>query len=555
METGWELTSISCVGDEGQGNASGADPDANANPRTALFDVQAGEDITCTFNNREDSSVKFVKQTNPDGSSTVFDFTSATNFNDLTLSDGQDSGATKVTPGTYRVQEAVEQGWELTGISCTGDEGQGNASGADPDTNTHPRTARFDVQAGEDIVCTFNNRENSSIKFVKQTDPDGSSKVFTFTSAQTFNDNTLSDGQDSGATTVLPGTYRVQEGEETGWDLTSIQCSGDVGQSNLSGADPDTNANPRTALFDVQAGENITCTFNNREDSSIKFVKQTNPDGSSTVFDFTSATSFNDLTLSDGQDSGATTVLPGTYRVQEQSETGWELTDISCTGDEGQGNASGTDPDTATHPRTALFNVQAGEDITCTFSNREDSSVKFVKQTNPDGSSTVFDFTSATNFNDTTLSDGQDSGATKVTPGTYRVQEGVETGWDLTSISCVGDEGQGNASGADPDQNNPRTALFDVQAGEDITCTFNNREKSSIKFVKQTNPDGSPAVFSFTTAETFNDTTLSDGQDSGATTVTPGTYRVQEDLKQGWELTGISCVGDEGQGSAVRHRS
>ena len=447
----------------------------------------------------------------------------------MTLSDGQDSGATTVTPGIYRVQEGEETGWDLTSISCTGDEGAGNASEADPDTATHPRTARFDVQAGEDIVCTFNNREKSSIKFVKQTDPDGSSTVFDFNSAQTFNDMTLSDGQDSGATTVTPGVYRVQEDEETGWDLTSISCTGDEGVGNASAADTDTATHPRTASFDVQAGEDITCTFNNREKSSIKFVKQTNPDGSSKVFTFTSAETFNDNTLSDGQDSGATTVTPGAYRVQEQSETGWELTSISCTGDEGQGNASGADPDTATHPRTALFDVQAGEDVVCTFNNREDSSVKFVKQTNPDGSSTVFDFTSATSFNDLTLSDGQDSGATKVTPGTYRVQEGVETGWQLTSISCTGDEGQGNASGADPDTaTHPRTALFDVQAGEDIVCTFNNRENSSIKFVKQTDPDGSSTVFDFTSATSFNDLTLSDGQDSGATTVAPGTYRVQE---------------------------
>ena len=161
--------------------------------------------------------------------------------------------------------------------------------------------------------------------------------------------------------------------------------------------------------------------------------------------------------------------------------------------------------------------------------------VKIVKQTNPDGSTTEFDFTSpaagggngVTGFDTAQLSDGEEAGFFSVQPGSYTVSEDNETGWDLTSISCS-DSTQGGGNGSTVNTST-RTATFNVQAGEDVTCTFNNREQSSIKFVKQTTPDGSAAIFSFTTAETFNDTTLSDGQDSGATSVAPGTYRVQED--------------------------
>ena len=325
---------------------------------------------------------------------------------------------------------------------------------------------------------------------MKQTDPDGSSKVFTFTSAETFNDNTLSDGQDSGATKVLPGSYRVQEGTETGWELTSISCAGDEGQGNASGADPDTNANPRTALFDVQAGEDITCTFNNREDSSIQFAKETDPDGSAQLFSFNSQVAFADTTLADGQNSGAPVkVTPGDYRVQEDSLIGWKLQSIQCSGDEGQGNASGADPD-QNNPRTALFDVQAGEDIVCTFNNKKFDASPIVVKVGDDiayhGDTISFNYT-VTNVGNTYITNVQlsddkcpnvqgpaktegpnDSGAERLDPG---------DSWVYTCTMNVPDHSDGEA--------NPLTNVATVTGVDEFERPVEDTDSHQTKILHQ----------------------------------------------------------------------
>src|SRR6185503_6015301 len=63
---------------------------------------------------------------------------------------------------------------------------------------------------------------------------------------------------------VVPGTYASVEGTKTGWDLTSISC--DDGSSTVGSTG---NVSTRTATFNVEAGETVTCTFTNTKHGSV----------------------------------------------------------------------------------------------------------------------------------------------------------------------------------------------------------------------------------------------------------------------------------------------
>ena len=74
-----------------------------------------------------------------------------------------------VVPGQYSVSEAVPTGWDMTDISCN------DANSTDDSTDVGPggtATATFNVEAGEDVVCTFTNTQRGSITVSKTDDSD-----------------------------------------------------------------------------------------------------------------------------------------------------------------------------------------------------------------------------------------------------------------------------------------------------------------------------------------------------------------------------------------------
>ena len=128
-----------------------------------------------------------------------------------------------VQPGTYSSTETVPSDWNLTDVSCD----DGNSSG---DTGT--ATARFNVEPGESVTCTFTNTKWGSIGIEKQTLPDSDPATFAFNG---YVGGNLGDGQ-TVAMAVRPGQYGTTETVPAGWDLTDITCndansSGDTGTS------------------------------------------------------------------------------------------------------------------------------------------------------------------------------------------------------------------------------------------------------------------------------------------------------------------------------------
>jgi hypothetical protein len=94
---------------------------------------------------------------------------------------------------------------------------------------------------------------------------------------------------------------------------------------------------------------------------TIRIVKSTSPSGG-TGFDFTDDVpgSPGTFTLDDGETQLFNDVPAGTYTITEAVAAGYSLTDVSCSDGDSTGNPFN---------RTATVQLQAGEVVTCTFTN------------------------------------------------------------------------------------------------------------------------------------------------------------------------------------------
>ncbi len=469
VPAGWELTSATCD--------DGSDP--------GTISLQAGETVTCTFNNQADANIIVEKQTDPDGSPQEFTFDPSWSDDNFQLSDGQTNDSGDIGPGTYSVSETVPAGWTQTGATCTSSiDGQAPYT---PDS--------IDLSAGETVTCVFTNRQDAFIVVEKETDPDGSTQAFTF-STDYGGDFNLADGESNTSDPLTSGTYSVSESVPDGWTLTSATCDDESDPSSIN----------------LGAGETVTCTFTNTQDGSITVVKQTDPDQSEGAFTFDPSWSDDNFDLNDGESRNSGFLTPGTYAVSEIVPAGWDLISETCD--------DGSDP--------SSINLGAGETVICTFINQADANIIVEKQTDPDGSPQEFTFDPSWSDDNFQLSDGQTNDSGDLDPGVYSVSEIVPAGWELESVVCS----DGSVPGA-----------INLSAGETVTCVFNNQQDANIIVEKQTNPDGSTESFTFDPSWSDDNFQLSDGQTNDSGDLDPGTYSVTETVPAGWDLTSADCTG------------
>jgi hypothetical protein len=229
------VTDITCSDDDSTGNMDTG---------TAIFRVEAGEKIRCTFTNTRQGTITVKKDTVPAGATQGFVFTGAVTAN---LKDGQ-SVSEKLAPGYHTVREVVPADWHLTAIVC-----DDNDSTGDPGSGV----ATFLVEHGERVTCTFTNTHDDvvnppgTIVVAKETMPDGDPAEFTF---QGDAAGTISDGQHILISGLKAGTYISKELVPQNWQLTAIQCDDEDSSGDLSTS---------TATFRLQAGEAVICTFTN----------------------------------------------------------------------------------------------------------------------------------------------------------------------------------------------------------------------------------------------------------------------------------------------------
>ena len=374
-----------------------------------------------------------------------------------------------------------------------------------------------DLAAGETVICTFENTLQGSITIEKLTRGGAGSFDFNGTLGSFPLDTAGANPDSESFTDLLPGTYMVSEIVPAGWTLSSIECSGAVNSTVTIGSTGGFDPGDQGVTIDLVDGEGITCGFVNDANGSIAVTKATDPTGSAQSFDFTGAII---ASLTDGQTSTPLSVPPGNYAVTEGAVAGWDVSGISCSDDDSTGTGS-----------TANFVVAPGEAVNCTFTNTiQRGSIVIEKQTDPDGSSQLFDF--ATSYSaGFSLSDGQQNDSGPLLPsseaGTYSVSESLPAGWELTSATCS----DGSAVDA-----------IDLAAGEVVICTFENAKLGEITIEKIV--EGNDASFDFQTSYDPGGFTLSNGQSNASGYLTSGTYTITETATDGYALTDITCSGD-----------
>jgi uncharacterized repeat protein (TIGR01451 family) len=545
---GWSLDNVSCTGATNTGSGT-----------TATVTLNPGDNATCTYTNKKDATLKIVKVTDPASSGAAsFPFTSSSsgmsNFTlDTNAADNTNPSEKTFTfsgsdTGSKSVTESPTAGWTLTDVSCTGA----------ANTGTGP-TATVNVNPGDNVVCTFTNKKNATVTITKDAVPSG---------AQSFGFTTTGGGpsgwagfslQDDGdpahntqTFTFDPshlGTKTVSEGSTAGWTLTDLTCSGGT-----------TNLQTRTASFTLAAGDNVACTYTNKQDATLTITKATDPANSgAATFGFTTpSTGMSPFTL---DTNGADATNPssktftfsgsnyGAKSVTEGATPGWSLAGVDC----GSATNSGSG-------RTATVTVNPGDHVTCTYTNQKDATLTIVKVTDPGNSGTsTFPFTAAgagmSGFTlDTNSADATNPSSKTFTFsgnfGPKSVTEGSTPGWTRTDVTCLGAGNTGTGS----------QATVDVEAGDDVTCTFTNKKDATLRIVKATDPANSgSSTFPFTTASAgmsdFTlDTNAADATNPSEKTFTfagtnYGSKSVTEGATTGWTLTGVSCTGAANTGT------
>ncbi|OGC80552.1 hypothetical protein A3K01_03350, partial [candidate division WWE3 bacterium RIFOXYD1_FULL_43_17] len=247
--------------------------------------------------------------------------------------------------------------------------------------------------------------------------------------------------------------------------VTSWSNSDNSVCTNPQGTIPETKAKCKTSLdFNIPVPV----------PGQIIVQKETNPDASSGNFDFTlGGAATETFTLSDGEkwDSGTEVggLSAGTYSITETSIAGWDLTSATCVSTKGD-----------TEVASAL-SLQAGETITCTFTNtRRTGHIIVDKVTVPFGNTQSFNFDAGGGtYIDFSLTDGASPNNQELATGNYSVSEVPVPGWS-TSYSCVSSV-----------QDTEIIADLELDPGETITCTFTNTQLS-INVIKTANPTTVP---------------------------------------------------------------
>jgi hypothetical protein len=216
---------------------------------------------------------------------------------------------TVLQEGSYTITETPQAGWDETGSSteCS-------------------FTVDYPADSGRVFACTKTNTARGHIIVKKLTDPSGSSQAFEFDPSYSGTNFFLTDTQTSDSGTLVPGTYSVAEVNiPTGWDLTGSSCN---------------DGSPVTAIS-LQAGETVTCTFNNRQRGKAKVIKTVNGAALSGTQSFTfqlrsgasasSAGTILETGVANAANGGVINftllLTPGaTYQLCEQMQPGWMTT-------------------------------------------------------------------------------------------------------------------------------------------------------------------------------------------------------------------------------------
>ncbi len=491
-KSGWNLTSIVCDDNNSTGNTS---------TRTATFNVEANETVTCTFTNTKIPTLTVNKTLIPSSDSGLFNLQidGATAGTGANVGDLGTTGAVEVTIGSHTVGETAGT---LTSLSDYTSVISGDCG----------RDGSVALAAGENKTCTITNTRKPKLTVIKVTDPANDTGKFNLFVNSTQYATDVSNGGTTGAQYANIGANTFAENGGTGTNLSDYTSV--VSGTGCSGS-------ATAGTITLAAGDNKTCTITNTRKGSITIKKVTV--GGDDSFTFTGDVAGS---LSNNQ-TATSQVVAGTYHSTETGLAGWDLTEILC-GDSDSSGVIGTG--------IATFNVASGENVTCTFTNTKRGHIIVNKVTNPSRDPQSFDFNaSGGNYSNFSLTDQATPNDQELVPGVYGVSETGLSGWDLVNTECVSSRGDTEVA-----------SNLNLDPGETITCTFTNTKKGSITACKYNDVNGNGVIDQGDDQlldgweMTLNPGNVKQSTVNGCTTfdnLSPDNYSVTETLKNDWSNT------------------
>jgi hypothetical protein len=206
-----------------------------------------------------------------------------------------------------------------------------------------------------------------------------------------------------------------------------------------------------------------------------------------------------------------------------------------------------------------MIDVDAGEEITVTFTNTKRGSITVMKDSLPNHDADFSFTTTGTGLSafqlddDGTLNNPLSNSRLfdNLVPGTYTITETALAGWSLTGLVINEPETTRNSTVDLPN----RTATIMLDPGETVTLTYTNTKLGSIRVIKDTQPDsGQDFTFDFAppAGSLLDDESFSLDDDSNDmllntklySNLAPGVYTITEQATGGWTLDSITVAND-----------
>ncbi len=281
---------------------------------------------------------------------------------------------------------------------------------------------------------------------------------------------------------------------------------------------------------------------------SITIIKDSQPNSDQDFSFTTSGTGLSSFSLDDDTDPTLSNTIffgnldTGTYTVSEGAAAGWSLSNITCT-DPTQNSTSGLPA-----APTAIINLAAGENVTCTFTNTQvTGSITVVKDANPNDPQDFSFTTTGTGLTNFSLDDDADGTLPAfrdflgLTAGTYTITEGATTGWTLDSAICLDNTTQATVATGNG-------ATITLAAGQNVTCRFTNTKQAKLTVIKDLVTPNDPGLFNLLIDGTPHATNVGNFGSTGAVTVSVGQHTISETAGTSTSLdnymASYSCVGE-----------
>lgn len=462
LPAGWSLSNTSCISDQGT-------------PITGTFDLDTGENVTCTFTNTKDATLTLVKTVvnNNGGTATTGDFQAKIDGDNVLWGVPQ-----PVSLSSHTASET-----NLTGYSASVWGGDCAADGT------------VSLTAGENKTCSITNDDISpTLKLVKSVTNDNGGQLLAGAWDLTASGSVLGFTDKGDSLTFHPVqagvVYTLTESFVSGYAADSWICDGGFKSDNHITLDLD---------------DDVTCTIvNNDIAPKLTLIKNVINNNGGT------ASPDNFLLTVGGQSvlSGVKNIyLANTpYIINETQLSGYSFTSI--TGDAKCPTVLG-----------GTITLNEGDDITCTITNDDQQSYIIVDKTvtnNNGGSAVANDFKLTVDGNAVL-----DEIAYAVNPGEHTVGE--------TNLSGYTAGTWGMDCGLD--------GKVTVALGQTKTCTITNDDQQAYITVNKvvTNNNGgsaNPDDFNLT----LEGNSVSSGVQVA---VNPGTYTAAETLLSGYTFTGF----------------